>query len=956
MSHSSCHCSRLDESVWGKSRGLDWPYALARHLLDAAALALCLWDDFLSDGQRAHVAAGLGVPDDLDEARSLVALCAGLHDVGKISGFQRCDDRAYEALSAELRADSGKIGLERVGHDVAGMEAAPALLAALGFPDDGSGVVDRVAEIVGGHHGQFCALDRQRTDNPAHAALLGGQSWAEERTAHARVVYELVGSPAPPERFGASAAVLVTGVVILADWLVSQESYIRGRQEKLHQCLCGHFAESCAGAAGLLAEAGLLPVALQRTSFAETYDVKGRPNALQRSLIEELPTAVAAGAEAGGGAGILVVTAAPGDGKTEAALEAERIFSAHFGTRGFAFLLPTMATSDQMHLRVSAALRRQRGETAGLTLTHSMAWLNEAYADEELRSTAEVLTGEEGSAAARREATMRPKRWLRGAKRPLLAQYAVGTIDQALMAVLPVRHNALRMLALSGKTFIVDEAHSYDAYMQVLLGRLLNWLGAYGVPVVLLSATLPSSVSDKLIKQYVLGARRVTKRELNKRGFTVPYPGWRYVDAGGRETRISEPRLAEQQAVRPVSLDVCVRPVRHVKPGATHKRSRLDVIARELAPVMTDEGGCALVVCNTVPQAQETYMWLRDQFVTRGLASDELQLLHARFPGDVREARAVEVTAGLGREGPRPTRRVVVATQVVEQSLDLDADLVVSDLAPLALLLQRAGRCWRHEVWWRVQGRPGGVERPTWTRSTGARLVVLDPIAEGGAMPESWSTVYAEALLTETSEALAERAGRPVRIPHDVQDLVEHVHGDHQDRLDWERPENPKNAAWTAYFGDKLAQESQGQLTAIASVRKVVSLDALHHTKGVEDETRAATRLGAESVRLLCAYEQPDGRLTLDRAGESQLPDAGRGGRFAVRDVRAVMRRTIPVRADWFTGHEGAHQPPADWSEHPLLGDLLVLRQPVRDGVVTAVQVGSRALYLDEELGLVRQK
>ncbi len=75
-------------------------------------------------------------------------------------------------------------------------------------------------------------------------------------------------------------------------------------------------------------------------------------------------------------------------------------------------------------------------------------------------------------------------------QRPLLAQFAVGTIDQALMAVLPVRHNALRLLALSCKTFIVDEAHAYDPYMQVLLGRLLNWLGAYGVPVVLLSATL----------------------------------------------------------------------------------------------------------------------------------------------------------------------------------------------------------------------------------------------------------------------------------------------------------------------------------------------------------------------------------------------------------------------------------------------------------------------------------
>lgn len=951
---SSIGSGRPDESLWGKSRGLDWPYPLVRHLLDAAALALSLWDDFLSDGQRRHIAAAFGVSEDLGRARSLVGLCAGLHDVGKISGFQCCDRRAYDAVSVELREDSGKIGLEGIGHDMAGMEATPGVLRALGFPDDGSEVVERIAQIIGGHHGKFCAFERQRTDNPAHAALLGGPGWVGEREKHARAVYEVLGSPAPPERFKSSGAVLVTGVVILADWLVSQESYIRGRQRKLRRSLRDHFADSCAGAGELVAEAGLSAVSLERKPFAEAYGVKGQPNALQRSLMEELPAAVAAGVKAGGGAGILLVTAAPGDGKTEGALEAERILSEFFGTRGFAFLLPTMATSDQMHLRVAEALSRQQGEAAGLTLTHSMAWLNDAYVDEELESAAEVLTGEEGTRTVRREAAMRPKRWLRGAKRPLLAQYAVGTIDQALMAVLPVRHNALRLLALSGKTFVVDEAHAYDPYMQVLLGRLLNWLGAYGVPVVLLSATLPSSVSDKLIKQYLLGARRLTGRALKKREFKAPYPGWLYVDAGGGETRISGPLLEEQQAERPVSLDVDVRPVRHVAPRAACGRARLDVIEAELAPVMSDQGGCALVVCNTVPQAQETYTWLCDRFGPLGLEPDEVQLLHARFPSEDRETRAAEVTAGLGRRGPRPRRRIVVATQVVEQSLDLDADVVVSDLAPLALLLQRAGRCWRHEVWWRVHGRRNGEERPEWARRAGARLVVLDPIADGGSAPMSWSTVYAEALLVETSNVLAERAGEPVRIPRDVQGLVERVHGDREDRFDWENPAN--SAAWTEYFGEKLAQESQGRMIAIPRSAKVSSLDALHHTKGIEDEAQAATRLGAESVRLLCAYEHPGGQVTLDRAGKTELPAATSAGRLAVEDVRAVMRRTIPVRADWFAGHEDDHQPPTGWSEHPLLGDLLVLRQPLRDDVVSAVQVGSWAMYLDDQLGLVRRK
>lgn len=941
-----------DETVWGKSRGLDWPYPLVRHLLDAAALALQLWDEFLSLGQRRHIAAGLGMADDLERARSLVGLCAGLHDIGKISGFQTYA-RAYDSVSAELRADTGKIGLEKLGHDVAGMEAAPTILKALGFEGDSrSAVTRRFAEVIGGHHGRFCALEPERADNPAHAELLGGPRWAAERVAHARPVYALLGSPAPPERFEAPAAVLVTGLVILADWLVSQEPYLRRRQQKLPKCLRDHFEESRAGAAALLQEAGLETVELDRRPFAEAYGVDGQPNALQRSLIEELPAAVAAGAADGVGAGIALITAAPGDGKTEAALEAERVFAEHFGTRGFAFLLPTMATSDQMYLRVSKALRRQYGEKAGLTLTHSMAWLNDAYADEELESSVEVLTGEERNRAARRRVAMRPKRWLRGSKRPLLAQYAVGTIDQALMAVLPVRHNALRLLALSGKTFVVDEAHAYDPYMQVLLGRLLNWLGAYGVPVVLLSATLPSSISERLIKEYLLGAGRLGKAALRGREFTVPYPGWLYVDAGGVETRISEPRHEEQREVRPVSLDVRIRPVRHVAPGGACDIARLDVIERELAPVMTDEGGRALVVCNTVPQAQETYVRLRDRCVELGLEAGEVQLLHARFPGEDREESATKITSELGRSDTRPFRRIVVATQVVEQSLDLDADVVISDLAPLALLLQRAGRCWRHEVFWRTHGRPGNADRPAWARHTGARLVVLDPLADGGSVPKAWSTVYAEALLKETSDVLAERAGEPVRIPHDVQDLVERVH--RRDRFDWATPDN--SAAWSAFFGEELAQQSKGQSIVIRRASMVASLDALHHTKGLEDEERAATRLGADSVRLLCAYEHPDERLTLDPEGGKKLPCADKDGRIAIEDVRAVMRRTIPVRAEWFAGREEDHPPPGDWADHALLGDLLVLRQPTRDGEVTPVQVGDWSMRLDDELGLVRSR
>ncbi|WP_189135443.1 CRISPR-associated endonuclease Cas3'' [Wenjunlia tyrosinilytica] len=953
----------VDESAWGKSRGLDRPYPLVRHLLDAAAMALYLWDHYLSGNQRRSIAVGLGAEADPAQARVLVALCAGLHDIGKLSGFQLCDARGKEGLSREFVRDQGeRLGTTRIGHAVAGMQAAPAVLAALGLGDTGMAEdegVDRVAEIIGGHHGVFSRLNRGMTDLAGYQELFGGLKWADQRAVHAAAVHDLLGVPPLPERFEASAAVLVTGLVILADWLVSQESYLERRQHALRPSLQEHFEKSCRDAVELVREAGLVPVELARKDFAEAYDIKGEPNPLQRSVARGLAEALAV--PEAGKAGILVVTAAPGDGKSETALEAERLLSQVCGTRGFAFLLPTMATSDPMHARVAGVLDRQGAAGAGLTLTHSMAWLNSAYSDGELSGGPAVLVcdgEEEGDTAARHQAAMRPRQWLRGGKRPLLAQWTVGTIDQALMAVLPIRHNALRLLALSGKTCIVDEAHAYDPYMQVLLGRLLNWLGAYGVPVVLLSATLPVSVSDRLVKEYLRGVGKHSVRELKRRSFEVPYPGWLYVDAAtARCERIGEPDRQDQAAQRRMELAVQVESVVHTPLGKGGERARLAVIECVLEPLLLEcggeVGGYALVVCNTVGEAQDTYTWLRDRCAARGLGEVELVLLHARFPGDVREGRTRLVSQGMGRPGRRLGRMVVVATQVVEQSLDLDADLVVSDLAPLALLLQRAGRCWRHEVWWAQHGRPGGKPRPAWAACTGPRLVVLDPLlAGGGQVPKHWGSVYAEHLLLETSEVLAGLGPGPINIPDDVQALVEKVHGDRSDRFDWDSPRREK--AWVEFEGENLAQRGMGESIAVPRVGSVDELHSLH-SLGVEGEWQIATRLGADAVRLLCVYMQEDGSETLDEEGNYALPTPDSDGRIAVNDVRAVMRRTIPVRADWFKDAEATFNIPDGWSDHPMLGDLALLRQPVRGGEVQAVEVKGKRMWLDAELGLVRR-
>ncbi|WP_236652222.1 CRISPR-associated endonuclease Cas3'' [Streptacidiphilus neutrinimicus] len=949
----------VDESLWGKERGLARalpPYPLVRHLLDATAMALHLWDVFLAGSQRRAIARGMGLDGDLGRARQLVGLCAGLHDIGKISAFQHCSARARGWLSEPFAGDVSRMASDRVGHDVAGMWVVGRVLAALGaeVSEDEWSAVYRVAEVVGGHHGRFF-----RNEPVVGSPALGGEEWDCQRVEHARTVFRLLGEPAVAGEWEAPAAVLVTGVVVLADWLVSQSSYLRGRQRHLDGTLEAHFERSVRDAPALLAGAGLVPVVLEARPFEEAFGIKAGPNPLQRSVIEELPPAVAGS----GRGGILLVTAAPGDGKTETALLAVAAMERVLGTRGFDFLLPTGATSNQMYDRVTKSLAAQGAGGAGLTLVHSMAWLNRAYTDPVLGSGDRLVVAEDEGREAAGRGVGEARRWLQGSKRSLLAQFTTGTVDQGLLAVLPVRHNALRLLALSGKALVVDEAHAYDPYMQVLLGRLLNWLGAYGVPVVLLSATLPAAVGDNLVKEYLRGTG-MKRSQLRGRMFAAPYPGWVYVDATGRETAISAVRSGEQARQRPMDLRVAVEAVR----GGAGERLR--VLRRLVAPVFGPQGGTVLIVCNTVDEAQQTYTCLRAEFDDRPHAdalpgrgggasgdrsegdgrgeSGEVVLLHARLPGDVREDRSATVTGALGKDGPRPLRRVVVATQLVEQSLDLDADLVVSDLAPMSLLLQRAGRCWRHEAWWAQHGRPGRP-RPEW--AVQATLVVLDPLAGGGAVPRRWGQVYPEALLRATSEALADL--EEIAVPGDVPGLVKQVHGGV--RLEWDSPDTALSPAWTAFHGDELAKQHLAGQVAIPRAQQVRALHDLHQLEGQEDEWEVATRLGAESVRLLCVFQQPDGALILDPAGGVKLPQDE--GELSTEAVRRVMGRTVTVRADWFTAHDGPRlEVPPGWADHVRLGELRVLRLPVVDGAVAPVALSRGALVLDADLGLVRLK
>jgi CRISPR-associated endonuclease/helicase Cas3 len=908
---------KVDPAIWGKSRHLPVPYPLLWHLIDTAAVAAALWDRFLTPNQRRVIAEGLGT--DVTHARSLIMFWAALHDVGKATpGFQKLDKIAFAALrNSGLYEDTAGDG--SLGHDTAGQLALPALLALLGYPQSArrvsSRLTYRVAQVVGGHHGRF-----QLTSGSHGGRLqLGEGGWARQRAALVRAVHEAVGSPEPPPAMSAPVSVLVTGLVILADWLASQEHFLRRQLPRVPQhtdaaVVSAHLAALAGPAAALLDEAGLGTPSFRTAGFEDMFGK--HPNALQRSIIDELLPVI-------DGPGLAIVTAATGNGKTEAALVATRRLAEVCGANGFFFALPTMATSDEMYLRVRDFATKLAAGPAPVTLLHSLSWLNAEY-----RARTAGGIGDPGTVLSDDSSPdVMPTDWLRGRKRGLLAPMAVGTIDQALLAALTTTHNALRLLGLSGKVFVVDEAHAYDDYMTSLLRRLLSWLGAYGCPVVLLSATLPSTQAASLVRAYQEGAG------VEPTPVTVPYPGWTFVPAAHKRDPISISTAARDAlaASRSMTFALDVRPVRHLS-GPAHDPADRRVVVRQVLTPVAEHGGCAAVVCNTVNDAQETYRVLHDW------APHEVDviLLHSRFPARRREELTTDIRRRLGRDGDRSRPTIVVATQVIEQSLDLDFDLLVTDLAPMAQLLQRAGRCHRH-----VRPRPSWAAQP--------RVVVLDPRGPDGVAhvrPTAWGDVYARYLLRATHLRL--KGIDSITVPHEVQEHMEAVYVPqpiHHDPV--------LSAEYDAYRAEAIAARGTAELGIIPEPAEVTDLVALSHTD--TPEWRASTRLGAESDRLLCCYLDPDGGQWLDPQQLHPLPQAGSGpgGRFTDEEVRRILQETIPVRAGLLEGYKPPAALPASWSKNGWLRDLRPMWFAISPtGPVPAIW-GRRMAYLDPDLGLV---
>lgn len=553
-------------------------------------------------------------------------LVAASHDIGKISpGFQ---EKIYRALGTPLGLVSPELDRNIGGH--------PAVSQAALY---NSGLF--IPEIVGRHHG----YSAQRTGQP-NDDNFGGTFFQDIRLSKISKLKKIFQTDWPKVLTDLDADIL-TGLTTVADWIGSGHDFSSVDIKNCDDVLLQNLVSESLDTAGFIQ-----PQFNKGLSFKEVFK-SYEPYPIQKKFIEEIK-----------GPGVYILEAPMGLGKTEAALFAAYKVLENEKATGIYFALPTQLTSDKMITRMNdflAKIINTEFSHQKALLLHGAAWLKKTE------------MGEDGQPG---------RSWFDYSKRGLLAPFAVGTIDQALMAVMNVKHGFVRTFGLAGKVVILDEVHSYDSYTGTILDSLVKALNKIHCTVIILSATLS------------IGRRAAFFLSDNK---------------AAPDTESSYPLIAsyphnEELIYHPVSgLE---EPEIEVNILSDDKPAIKEAISR------AQQGQQVLWLENTIDEAQGRYKIFGARTSGSGI---ECGLIHSRFlkkDRAINESRWVEIFGKQGKNQRNLCGRILVGTQVLEQSLDIDGDFMVTRICPTDMLLQRTGRLWRHRE--TDSSRPVNAKREVW--------------------------------------------------------------------------------------------------------------------------------------------------------------------------------------------------------------------------------------------------
>lgn len=673
---------------------------------------------------------------------TLVGALAALHDLGKISpGFQRkCELWLKEnALLNIARNGCWDTGTES-DHGKVSHAAIQDFLVTQGCTRK---VAKHVAAVLGGHHGRLKYLPNDRGIKSLIAPMsenFSGIKWDAERQKCAERVWSFFDAGDYPNDS-------LSGESSAIWWLAGLTSVADwiGSDERFFPPDSESISDSMVSARKALESIGFIPPNItQNLSFEQIFGFT--PNEMQEKSLAAIT-----------GSGVYVVEAPMGMGKTEAALGAAYQLLSTGKANGIYFALPTQATSNRIHLRMNEFLQQIAPTTAGSRLIHANSWLLKDKLD---FSPAMTKSGEKPT-----EDVRNGRDWFASAKRALIAPFGVGTIDQALLGVVAAKHFFVRHFALAGKVVILDEVHSYDLYTGTLIDKLITTLESLGCTVIILSATLTghrrgqiiAEIDDPIAQEYPLISGRTEGEKFTPVSAAAPESHHVKVDFKSRETVFVE-------AVE---------------------------IARK--------GGAVLWICNTVDSAQKDFRRFRD------IVEDEfpLGLLHSRFPYQQREELEQTWLERFGKNGEARCGCILVSTQIVEQSVDLDADLLITELAPTDMLLQRLGRLWRHER----EARPVSASRICIIEEgkTLAEFREMEAEAISTALGGK-AKVYAPYVLLRSLEVWREI--ETVEIPTQIRQLIETTYEDQDiEHLGWEN-------LYSEWYGTDSAKKMKAQMSS----------------------------------------------------------------------------------------------------------------------------------------------
>ncbi|AWR87925.1 MULTISPECIES: CRISPR-associated helicase/endonuclease Cas3 [Meiothermus] len=897
---------RLSESarrLWAKSdRGREqgaW-HPLIAHLLDVAACAEAILE---REPPKTLELYAHDLSLEPQQAKAWVCALAGLHDIGKASpAFQQKWLEGKERLWATglTWSSDPTPPPDDLSHSIISEAVLPELLEARGWKYRAA---QNVAAAVGEHHGFRATrgdLDKATTREKGNA------NWDEVRRELFEAVLEVLGVGEAPKvkLYGGAAFERLAGLTSFADWIGSSLDF-----HPLGDDLAGYYREAKVRATQKLDGIGwfqrktLMP---EPQSLEEVFAYLGSPEAPFRA--RPLQAAIERLLEGVDRPALLLVEAPMGEGKTEAAFYAHLRLQAANGHRGMYVALPTQATGNLMFERAKAFLDRW-GQSCrlDLQLLHGASELVEAYQEIRVRP----------NSPEEREEGVEAQIWFSHRKRGLLSEYAVGTVDQALLGILPTKHQFVRLWGLGNRVVVLDEVHAYDTYTSGLIESLVRWLRALDSSVVLMSATLPRAKRENLLRAF--GAEKITEDK--------PYP---------RITRVVKdnpmPVVETFEARKQPTLRLRALPL------------GLEAIA-EQALEQARRGGCVACIVNTVQRAQELY---------RALAGNsdgvEVYLFHARYPLEERLNREQLVLDKFGKQGQRPKRAILVATQVVEQSLDLDFDVMFTDLAPVDLVLQRAGRLHRHAR--SAEERHSHTEPVLWVAGLECEGVPDFGTAE---------RIYERYVLLRSWLALRNRT--QIELPGDIDRLVQEVYSDPmpqglpeawrraleeaQARME-KRDARDQDEAFYAPFGDP---DETGWLEPRDFTRLPDD-----EPNPDDDPSLLKTRKGPPSATVVLLHKV-GGQLCLDAGGKegvslaSQL-ELAQARRIFARSVKLSRYELVQNNLKALEAHRKAHGLPAKpWSETPLLAHA---HPVVLEGGCAVL--GELVLELHPELGVVYRK